>query len=106
MKARRSGSVHNPLTCGMLNYLREAHQHQQGEEIGALERLWQLLDAVVGEGRDDGAPLRAAIQTVQDICHGARPVQTYTAVTRSKIVQSLKNLLKNIVSKRNLVLPV
>lgn len=85
----------------MLYYLREAHQHQQSEEIGAFERLWQLLNAMVSEGSDDGAPLRAGIQTVQDICHSARPIQTYTAVRRKKqtnknsndvSVQSLKNL--------------
>lgn len=79
-----SGSVHNAVTYGMLNYLREAHQHQQGEEIGAFERLWQLLHAMVGDGSDDGAPLRAGIQTVQYICHSARPIQTYTAATRRK----------------------
>lgn len=79
-----SGSVRNPATYGVYNYLREAHQHQQGEEIGAFERVWQLLNAVVGEGSDHGAPLRAGIQTVQDICHSARPIQTYTAVTHSK----------------------
>lgn len=109
-----SGSVRNPATHGVLNYLREAHQHQQGEEIGAFERLWQLLNAVVGEGSDHAAPLRAGIQTVQDICHSARPIQTYTAVTHSKKkhfkwrpVQSLKNLFKNmILDKCSLVLPV
>lgn len=78
------GSVNDPATYGTLNYLREAHQHQQGEEIGAFERLWQLLNAVVGESSDDGAPLRAGIQTVQDVCHSARPIQTYTAGTQQK----------------------
>lgn len=103
----------NPVTYGTLNYLREAHQHQQGEEIGAFQRLWQLLNAVVGECSDDSAPLRAGIQTVQDICHSTRPIQTYPAETQQKakknnvLVQSLKNLCKNIVlDKCNLVLPV
>lgn len=82
-----SGSVHQPVTCGTLDYLREAHQHQQGEEVGAFERLGQLLNAVVGEGSDDGAPLRAGVQTVQDVRHSARPVQAYTAVARSGKVQ-------------------
>lgn len=78
-----SGSAHQPVRCGTLHYLRKAHQHQQGEEVGAFERLGQLLNAVVGEGSDDDAPLRAGVQTVQDICHSARPIQAYTAVARS-----------------------
>lgn len=79
-----SGGVDNPVVYGTLTYLREAHQHQQGEEIGAFQRLWQLLNAVVGECGDDSAPLRAGIQTVQDICHSTRPIQTYTAATQQK----------------------
>lgn len=91
----------------MLNYLREAHQHQQGEEIGTFERLGQLLNAVVGEDSDDGAPLRAGIQTVQDICHSARPIQTYTAVRckkqTNKKIQTMSQFSR---SKIYLVLPV
>lgn len=45
-------------------YLREAHQHQQGEEVGAFESLWQLLNTMVSEGSDDCAPLRTSIQAV------------------------------------------
>lgn len=75
-----TGSLHNQVMYGLFDYLGEAHQHQQGEEIGAFERIWQLLNAVVGEGSDDGAPLRGRIQTVQDVCHGASPIQTNTTV--------------------------
>lgn len=49
-------------TCSA--YLREAHKHQQGEEVGAFESLWQLMDTMVSEGSDDWAPLRTSIQTV------------------------------------------
>lgn len=45
-------------------YLREAHQHQQGEEVGAFEGLWQLLYTVISEGGNHCAPLRTSIQTV------------------------------------------
>lgn len=45
-------------------YLREAHQHQQGEEVGAFESLWQLLNTMVSEGSDDCVPLGTSIQTV------------------------------------------
>lgn len=81
------GSTHNPVTYGMFAYLREAHQHQQGEEIGAFERFWQLLNAVVSEGSDDGTPFRAGIQTVQDICHSAGPIQADTTTTHSNKTQ-------------------
>ena len=44
--------------------LREAHQHQQGEKVGAFQSLWQLLNAIIGKGSDDCAPFRTSIQTV------------------------------------------
>lgn len=69
---------------GLFDYLGEAHQHQQVEEIGAFERIWQLLNAVVGECSDDGAPLRGRVQAVQDVCHGASPIQTNTTVPQGK----------------------
>lgn len=59
-------------------YLGKTHQHQQCEEVGAFESLWQLLNAVVGEGSDDPAPLGTSVQAVQDIGHRARPIQTNT----------------------------
>ena len=63
-------------------YLGEAHQHQQGEQVGASERVRQLLHAVVGEGGDDHAPLGARVQTSQDVRHRARPVQADATATR------------------------
>lgn len=63
---RKSGgagaqTIHS-ATCPA--YLREAHQHQKGEEVGAFQRLRQLLNTVVREGSDHRAPLRTSIQTV------------------------------------------
>ncbi len=65
-------------------YLRESHQHQQGEEVGAFEGLWQLLNTMVSEGSNDCAPLRTSIQTVQNVCHCARPIQTNTTAKHRK----------------------
>lgn len=45
-------------------YLREAHQHQQGEEVGVFQGLRQLLNAVIGESSNDCTPLRASVQAV------------------------------------------
>lgn len=36
------------------------------------------MDAVVGEGGDDWAPLGTRVQTVQDVGNSARPIQTDT----------------------------
>lgn len=65
-------------------YLREADQYQQSKEVGAFESLWQLLNTMVSEGSNDCAPLRTSIQTVQNICHRACPIQTNTTAKHRK----------------------
>lgn len=83
-----TGFVESPLILEVLGvlaaYLRKAHQHQQREEVGAFQRLGKLPDAVVGEGSDDRAPLRTSIQTVQNVCHRACPVQANTTAKLEK----------------------
>lgn len=63
-------------------HLGEAHEHQQCEEVGALQSLRQLLNAMVSEGGDDCAPLGASIETVQNVCHRACPVQANATATK------------------------
>lgn len=62
--AREQGTRAHTSACTYFTYLGETHQHQQGEEVGAFECLWELLNAVVSEGADDCAPVRTSIQTV------------------------------------------
>lgn len=60
-------------------YLREADQHQEGEDVGVLQLERQLLDAVVCEGGNDVPPPGRTAERAQDLRHGARPVQAHAA---------------------------
>lgn len=82
--ARATEPLRPAVGWGCAAYLREAHQHQQSEQVGAFQCLWKLLNAVISEGSDDRAPLRTHVQTVQNVCHRARPVQANTTATQSR----------------------
>lgn len=49
----------------------------------------QLLNAVVSESSNHIVPLCRGVQRPKDVCHGARPVQTYTTAKQEQAALGL-----------------
>lgn len=77
------------------SYLGKDDQDVQREDVGALEMVWQLLNAVVSEACDHVAPLRTRVQIPQDVRHRACPVQTNTTA-RNGILRDTSAYLKDL----------